>query len=113
MARAAVDGRMITFIQRLGTSWDDDRLAFSGYLVGMDDYHWLVVPSADLVVRPDEDPNVMLIHKTCPFVMISSAGLSDLPPAQQRRVAKIGQPFWDYCQRAGLARTATTPQEKT
>lgn len=113
MARAAVDGRLVIFIQELNTSLNDGDRSIRGFLVGADDYHWMIIPDDSLRLE-DGDLSVILVHKSCPFVMISgSARLGDRPEIDQKRVARIGQGFWDYCKQAHFGFTATTPQEKT
>jgi hypothetical protein len=110
MARAAVDGRLITFVQELRSSYAELDRSISGFLVGMDDYHWLIVPE-DI---PGEDPElpVVLVHKSCAFVMISSSvRLSSRPESFRTKVRKIGERFWEHCKQAHLGYTATTAQE--
>lgn len=110
MARAAVDGRLITFIQQLRMDWDEPNAALSGFLVGMDDYHWMIVPDS---VNKSEDLPVILVHKSCPFVMISrDVFLGDQPEPFRAAVRKIGSGFWSHCRQEHLGYTATTSQEK-
>lgn len=111
MARAAVDGRLVIFIQELSRSNDPTDRSLRGFLVGADDYHWLVVPE-ELLNLTHGDVPVILVHKSCPFVMISGdTRLSDWPESVQEKVASIGQGFWVHCKQAYLGYTATTPQE--
>lgn len=116
MARAAVDGRLITFIQELDR-YEESGRSISGFLVGADDYHWMIVPEVSIANIPspeqeDWDADVILVHKSCAFVMISSSiRLSDRHSRIQERVSRVGQRFWDHCKQVHLGYTATTPQE--
>lgn len=110
MARAAVDGRLIIFVQELSSRLNETDRSMAGYLVGMDDYHWMIVSESHLM---DEEPPVILVHKSCPFVMISSSTrLSDRPKSFRTKVGKIGERFWEHCKQAHLGHTATNPQEQ-
>jgi len=110
MARAAVDGRLITFIQELRASYAEQDRSISGFLVGADDYHWMIVPEE--FSNPEQDLPVVLVHKSCPFVMISpSTRLSGRPKSFRTKVGEIGRGFWEHCKQAHLGYTATTPQE--
>jgi hypothetical protein len=91
MARAAVDGRLITF------SFSEER-AISGYLIGMDDFHWVIVEMG-------RGPNTNLIHKSVPHVAIGNPNLANESEEFQKRVREMGEPFWSYCKKNYLGRT--------
>jgi hypothetical protein len=80
ISRAAVDGRRLRFIFA-------DR-TIEGYVVGLDDYHWLVAPY-------DSD-ELNLVHKgSASLVVFTAHTLNDEDPATQERVTKVGQAYWD------------------
>jgi hypothetical protein len=82
LGRAAVDGRAITFF--LTRDW-----SISGYLVGMDDFHWFIV---DL-----EQGSTLLLHKgLIPCLAINSDPTLQGSP-HEARVMAVGSKFLNYC----------------
>jgi hypothetical protein len=80
IARAAVDRRRLRF-NLYGN------IPVEGYVVGMDDYHWLI--------SSGEDPT-MLVHKGSTMtVEFLERFLSEELESLQKRVIEIGQAFWD------------------
>lgn len=65
----------------------------SGYLGGMDDFHWMVV---------DLNADVVLVHKSAPKIEINSGceSYSELP--NHTLIEKIVRPFRDSLQEEGL-----------
>jgi hypothetical protein len=91
LARAAVEGRRLHF--RLTPSW-----LITGYLVGMDDFHWIIVGMGEDLLR------LQIIHKSVPAVEISDARLNTEPEEVVKKVTEIGQSFWSYCEKSYLGR---------
>lgn len=100
MARAAVDGRMLVF--RTGVL-----VPMEGYVVGMDDFHWLIATPSD----GHEPVQTTLVHKTCPLVTFTDHYLVDESAGDREKVQKIGDAFWTWCVMCGLARSVPTDQE--
>jgi hypothetical protein len=84
LAHAAVRGSSITF-----KMVNDENI--TGFLVGMDDYHWVVVASGT--------EQVSLVHKaSAPVVKISQRNdMADEPDPTQAFIAKVGSGFLDFC----------------
>jgi hypothetical protein len=91
MARAAVEGRLITF------SFSEEWI-ISGYLIGMDDFHWVIVEMASNL-------KTNLIHKSVPHVVIGTSTLDTESEEFQRRAKEMGESFWGYCKKNYLGRT--------
>jgi hypothetical protein len=102
MARAAVDGRMLVF--RTGVL-----VPLEGYVVGMDDFHWLIATPANL----DEGEPVLttLIHKSCPLVTFTETYLVDEDQEDRTKIQQIGGHFWTWCVTSGLVRTLTDQEQ--
>jgi hypothetical protein len=99
IARAAVQGQRLIFRTVAFTPMD-------GYVVGMDDYHWLIASPGE----QGEPVETTLIHKTCPLVSFTDTYLADEPDEDRKEIQRIGRPFWESCMRLGLA-PATSNQE--
>lgn len=90
LARAAVEGREVTF----------DGLGISGYVIGSDDYHWLLAH-----IERNEDGwayavSTVLVHKSAPVVRVARQNtLEDLPEKVRDEVQSLGANFVAYCQR--------------
>lgn len=101
MARAAVEGRRLIFRTVAFTPLD-------GYLVGMDDFHWLIASPGEL----DHEPVfTTLVHKTCPLVSFTDTFLADEPEEERMEIQRIGRPFWEFCMTQGLTPSPTNHQE--
>lgn len=88
MARTVLDGKKITF--------DFGFASVTGYLCGMDDFHWMVVTS---------DGQQHLIHKgQTPLISLGPDKTYDAEPSKDRLEKVIG-PF-----RSRLAETGLIPQ---
>ena len=91
MARAAVEERLVTI-------WFSDTRTLSGYLVGMDDYHWLIAHEQDRRIATS------LVHKSVDHIQISPtrtlSSVSD--PQNQAAIRRIGSPFFEYCRKTFL-----------
>lgn len=98
MARAATSGRSLAFFS-VGTV-----MPLEGYLVGSDDFHWLVVHSEE-----DGYP-VSLVHKgsTTRITISPKPTLYAEPTEYQDRVRQIGTGFWEYCDKTYNPKPATT-----
>jgi hypothetical protein len=96
MARAATDGRRITL------AWLDAKHEVNGYLVGMDDFHWLILA---------DDLQTHLIHKSSPdFVIIEkSCSLTSESSLLQETVDEMGRAFFNHCNRTFLGKTNSSP----
>lgn len=101
VGRAAVEQRKLRFH---GTS---AHLTRDGYLVGMDDFHWLIAV-------PDMASGYLtLVHKTCPLVDFLPVFLDDEEKDVQVWVEQVGKGFWEHCKTAYLGRTtAPSTQEQ-
>jgi hypothetical protein len=86
-------------------STGDDTLL--GWLVGMDDYHYLVVAHDALSMAVSERgatgddfqsdvTALVLVHKSAPVVVFSDINISQVTDVVQDRVARIGDPFLSY-----------------
>ena len=87
ISRAAVDGRYLTFHTSVRT--------VEGYVVGMDDYHWLIADG--------HAGHLVMVHKGSTALVEFGGGfnLPDRDEAFRDKVAKIGQPFWDSIKQRG------------
>jgi hypothetical protein len=101
IAYAATAGRQVTFLFLAAAH------AITGYVVGMDDYHWLVARVQDEKILP------CLIHK-------GSADVIELAPEAtfdsetdviKIGVTELGRGFWDFCERTYQGRTEKHPSE--
>lgn len=104
MIQAALVGRKLQFAVSTGTTR-------SGYLVGMDDYHWLVAsPSAET-----SSVNLYLLHKgSVPEVLFTTALLDSEPSTVGDAVRQVGDPFFSWCARHAANRNTSSlakPQE--
>lgn len=91
MAYAANAGTRLTF------HFADERI--HGYLVGMDDYHWLV---AEVQTSGDQDSvTTHLVHKgSVRRVRIHKEDLlSAERPAVQAEINGVGGPFFAWCEK--------------
>lgn len=93
IARAAVEGRKLIF--RTGVL-----IPLGGYVVGMDNYHWLIAAPSE----GDTSVQTSLIHKSCPLVTFTSEYLSGEISEDRKEIQRIGSPFWRYCIDNGLSR---------
>lgn len=88
IAWAAVNGRCVTFTTSVGE--------FSGYVIGMDDYHWVV---AD----PDGGGThfkTRLIHKgLAPVVTVTDKTLDQEIEPVASAVTLAGSSFWALCRK--------------
>jgi|SRR5882757_1653680 len=94
MARAAVEGRRLIFRTVAFTPLD-------GYVVGMDDFHWLIASPGELEHEP---VFTTLVHKTCPLISFTDTFLVDEPEPDRKRIQQIGRAFWEFCAISGLTR---------
>lgn len=94
MARAAVNGNRITVL------FLSSDTSVSGYVVGMDDFHWM------LAVPQQNEVETVLIHKGGPdLVRIDRVHLlSHESHWVADEVHRIGGPFFDFCERAFLGK---------
>jgi hypothetical protein len=103
MARAAVSGQLLVF--RTGVL-----MPMEGYVVGMDDFHWMVAtPSNE---AEGEGVQTTLIHKTCPLVTFTEQYLVDENDGDRQKIQQIGGAFWEFCLVSGLVRTLPIDQEQ-
>lgn len=101
MARAATSGRRIRFAF---TGLDP----ISGYLVGSDDFHWLVA------TFNQQSPEICMVHKGSAVLITLSPdpALSNEDQDYQDFVERIGRGFFDFCDETYFSKTkaATKPQ---
>jgi hypothetical protein len=96
MARAAVEGRKIIFCTGVLTPME-------GYVVGMDDYHWLIAAPSE----GERGVQTTLVHKSCPLVTFTADLLSGEIDEDREKIQSIGHSFWRYCVDNGLSRPTT------
>jgi hypothetical protein len=97
LARAAVEGRRLNF--HFSPEWQ-----VSGYLVGMDDFHWVIVGTEP------SGPRVKLIHKSAPVVEITDSVLTKETPEFVKRVIEISESFRAYCLKNYLGRNGSSEE---
>lgn len=103
LGRAAAEGRALSFHGHQGA------IVRNAYLIGMDDYHWVVARMTDLV---GNEQSVMLIHKSCPMVVIESpaASIDTQHENQQTWYAEVGGAFRSFCRRTYLGKNESEEQ---
>lgn len=101
LAHAAKAGRLLTFV------FPDDLI--HGYLVGMDDYHWMVAE----IHETDELVEIHLIHKgSVPRIRIArTPSLPSEPAAVRQQVEDLGRGFLAWCEEQNLI--GKTPVSQT
>ena len=79
-----------------------DNEGIEGYLVGSDDFHWLVAHLGDTYL-----PQITLVHKgSASSITISPAPtLDDETTSYQEFVTRIGRGFWLFCDKTYLGKT--------
>jgi hypothetical protein len=85
VGRAAVDTRKLRFVMNVNID------PIVGYVVGMDDYHWLVAhqPSSP-------PPSIALVHKgSTSYVDFTNTFLESEDDAFQSFARKVGESFWN------------------
>lgn len=95
---AAIHGRKVTFRWlALGASHE-----VTGYVTGMDDYHWMVA-----IVRPhderkqgEEPLSLALVHKSRVDMLMlhAESSIDSEDEAAQSALHRIGGKFWRYCE---------------
>lgn len=101
MAYAATRGRKATF-QWLRLTTEDRPHRISGYVVGADDFHWLIAePQLDHDGPEDHRVVTHLIAKgRCEIVTLSpEPTLEDEPPAIKVAVEELGRGFRSFCEK--------------
>jgi len=100
VGRAAYERRKMAFQTVVET--------IRGYVVGVDDFHWLVaVPQ----IGNGREAHLVLVHKTCPVVDFTEVFLEMEPVDSKTFIQKVGTAFWDLCGRAYLGLSATNDEE--
>lgn len=101
LARAATSGRRLTF-HFLGGE------PLYGYLVGSDDFHWLVAHTENNQFQ------VTLVHKaSSPRIAISPhSTLANEDPDYQGFVKQIGEGFWRFCDETYFGKTPSKSASK-
>lgn len=100
LARAATSGRRLTITFHTGEP-------ITGYLVGSDDFHWLIAH----IAYAGADPQVTLVHKgSAPRIDICPYPTLDNENAEyQAFVVQIGAGFWSFCDEQYLGKTKSKP----
>lgn len=104
IAQAAINGRRVTF-RFLSTQPSQE---VTGYVVGMDDYHWMVATVVPSEERKANEPPVFnaLVHKSRVDIIrlwpVSSIDAEDEPV--QTLLHQVGGAFWRYCERHYMGR---------
>lgn len=87
IAHAAAGRRQVRFVTSIET--------VSGYVVGQDDYHWLVA-----TITQQSDVEVVLVHKgSAALVKFTDRTLSQEPQTAVDRIEKVGVAFWGWCKK--------------
>jgi hypothetical protein len=96
ISEAAARGRKVTFAFLSSQPAHE----VIGYVVGMDDYHWMVA-SVVPEPAPEQDPiAIVLVHKSADMISLSSRNSFDQETQEvQKALTDIGGAFWDYCTR--------------
>jgi hypothetical protein len=94
MARAAVEKKRLIF--NITGDW-----SVCGYLVGMDDFHWVVAE-----LDGSDSPIINLVHKSIPVVTFTAFTLQSEAEKFRQNVEKIGKSFWDSCNKQYLGRNS-------
>jgi hypothetical protein len=89
MAYAAVNGLKVNL------QWLSVDRSVAGYLVGMDDFHWMLVSTNSDIDSSD----VVLVHKASPdlVIIIKEPSLASEPKYLQVIVEDVGRGFFSYC----------------
>lgn len=70
----------------------------TGYVVGKDDYHWMVACPQILEIAQSEDRDLIkirLVHKSADLIELDTKdSLSGLAQEHRDAIKKIGEPFW-------------------
>lgn len=99
IAQAAMNGRRVTF--RFVSTQPSQEV--TGYVVGMDDYHWMVATVVPEESRKKGEPPVYnaLVHKSRVDIIrlwpVSTIETED--QAAQSLLHSIGGKFWRYCEK--------------
>lgn len=104
MAYASVNGRKITAIYFRG----DAEHCVTGYVVGMDDYHWLI---ADTQVWQRTHELVLLPKGRVDLIRLSpDSTLDKEPDAVREAIEKQSRGFHVWCEQNNLLRTTSEEQ---
>lgn len=103
VAYAATSGHQITF--NLAHGYEP----VEGYVVGADDYHWMVA------CVEDGDINKVIVSKgnTVSLVLSPAPTLSDEPTNIQVAISEIGRGFWLYCDKTYFGKTEPASKKET
>lgn len=87
VAYAATTGHKITFVLAHGLG------SREGYVVGMDDYHWLVAQPENDTIRK----SIISKGNTVALDLSPAPTLVDEPPAVRVAITEVGRGFWLFC----------------
>lgn len=94
---AVVEGRKVTFHPGYGLE------PVSGYVVAMDDFHWLVAAPT----TTSGEIMTTMVHKRSPVVVISREPTLDGEEAADRvAIAVMGEKFVEYCRQSLQRKTS-------
>lgn len=97
IGKAAAYGRKITCRFFAQTAHE-----VTGYVVGMDDYHWMIATVIPESTRTDKDEpiSLMLVHKSRVDVTVlhTESTLDNEDSEAQVAITQVGQKFWTYCE---------------
>lgn len=96
IARAATSGRSLTF-GFIGAE------SLTGYVVGMDDFHWLVAHHTET-----SKPTISLVHKGSAALITISPESDLLDSGIKPFVERIGRGFFDFCTTTFLPPASST-----
>ena len=108
IAKAALHGRKVTmkFLR------SQPAHEVNGYVVGMDDFHWLVASVIPAYLRVgDETVSLSLIHKSSADVigLASDSTLNLEDTDTQKALTRLGGAFWSWCEENYSGRNGALP----
>lgn len=96
IAHAAMRGRKVTF-QYFSTQPAHE---LTGYIVGMDDYHWMVASVVSPVSHDDLIVNTLVHKSRVDMIRLHPDSTIDKEtPEVQEAIRQVGQAFWHYCEK--------------
>jgi len=86
VSRAAIDNRQLRFVLNVNLE------PVEGYVVGMDDYHWMIAQRS----HPTALPTTALVHKgSTAYVEFTNMFLHSEDEQLQTFAKKVGASFWE------------------
>lgn len=100
IGRSAYERRKLAFQTSVET--------IRGYVVGADDFHWLVaVPQ----IGNGREAHLVLVHKTCPVVDFLEIFLEMETKESKTFIRGVGMAFWENCGKTYRGHSAPNDEE--